>query len=85
MSEATIMAFAGKRMVDHHLSLAELGIAGPSGVVYGKRAQVFLGIAGPHPFVGTTQRDLPNVKATCSGSSRTRAFCLSGLSEVDTV
>ncbi len=51
MSEAMVMAFANKARAqfDATWAIAELGIAGPSGVVYGEAGTSVIGIAGPHP------------------------------------
>ena len=54
MSEAMVMAFANKARAqfDATWAIAELGIAGPSGVVYGEAGTSVIGIAGPHPVSG---------------------------------
>ena len=51
MSEAMVMAFANKARAqfDATWAIAELGIAGPTGVVYGEAGTSVIGIAGPHP------------------------------------
>jgi len=51
MSEAMVMAFARKAQAqfDATWAIAELGIAGPTGVVYGEAGSSVIGIAGPAP------------------------------------
>lgn len=51
MSEAMVMAFANKARAQFGATwaIAELGIAGPTGVVYGDAGTSVIGIAGPNP------------------------------------
>ena len=51
MSEAMVMAFAQKAQAQFASTwaVAELGIAGPTGVVYGEAGSSVIGIAGPNP------------------------------------
>ena len=51
MSEAMVMAFANKARAQFGATwaIAELGIAGPTGVVYGEAGSSVIGIAGPNP------------------------------------
>ena len=51
MSEAMVMAFAHKAQAQFASTwaIAELGIAGPTGVVYGEAGSSVIGIAGPNP------------------------------------
>lgn len=51
MSEAMVMAFARKAQAqfDATWAIAELGIAGPTGVAYGEAGSSVIGIAGPMP------------------------------------
>jgi PncC family amidohydrolase len=51
MSEAMVMAFARKAQAqfDATWAIAELGIAGPTGVAYGEAGSSVIGIAGPRP------------------------------------
>ena len=51
MSEAMVMAFARKARAqfDATWAIAELGIAGPTGVAYGEAGCSVIGIAGPVP------------------------------------
>ena len=54
MSEGMVMAFARKAQdqFDATWAIAELGIAGPTGVAYGDAGSSVIGIAGPHPLSG---------------------------------
>ena len=54
MSEGLVMAFARKAQdqFDATWAIAELGIAGPTGVAYGEAGSSVIGIAGPHPISG---------------------------------
>ena len=54
MSEGMVMAFARKAQdqFDAIWAIAELRIAGPTGVAYGEAGANVLGIAGPHPMSG---------------------------------
>jgi nicotinamide mononucleotide (NMN) deamidase PncC len=51
MSEAMVMAFANRARAqfDATWAIAELGIAGPTGVIYGEAGSSVVGIAGPNP------------------------------------
>ena len=51
MSEAMVMAFARKAQAQFASTwaIAELGIAGPTGVAYGEAGSSVIGIAGPNP------------------------------------
>ena len=51
MSEAMVMAFAQKAQAQFASTwaIAELGIAGPTGVAYGEAGSSVIGIAGPNP------------------------------------
>lgn len=51
MSEAMVMAFARKAQAqfDATWAIAELGIAGPTGVAYGDAGTSVIGVAGPAP------------------------------------
>jgi nicotinamide mononucleotide (NMN) deamidase PncC len=64
MSEAIVMAFANKARVqfDATWAIAELGIAGPTGVVYGEAGSSVIGVSGPNPVsalleMGSTDRE----------------------------
>ncbi|MAW43292.1 MAG: CinA family protein [Gammaproteobacteria bacterium TMED243] len=64
MSEAMVMAFANKARVqfDATWAIAELGIAGPTGVVYGEAGSSVIGVSGPNPVsalleTGSTDRE----------------------------
>ena len=54
MSEGMVMAFARKAQdqFDATWVIAELGIAGPTGVAYGEAGSSVIGIVGPHPLSG---------------------------------
>lgn len=51
MSEAMVVAFANRARAqfDATWAIAELGIAGPTGVIYGEAGSSVVGIAGPNP------------------------------------
>ena len=64
MSEAMVMAFANKARAQFGATwaIAELGIAGPTGVLYGDAGSSVIGIAGPNPVsalleTGSTDRE----------------------------
>ncbi|MAV67327.1 MAG: damage-inducible protein [Gammaproteobacteria bacterium] len=64
MSEAMVMAFAQKAQAQFASTwaIAELGIAGPTGVVYGEAGSNVIGIAGPNPVsallnTGSSERE----------------------------
>ena len=64
MSDAMVMAFANKARVqfDATWAIAELGIAGPTGVVYGEAGSSVIGVSGPNPVsalleTGSTARE----------------------------
>ena len=54
MSEGMVMAFARKAQDQFEATwaIAELGIAGPTGVPYGEAGSSVIGIAGPNPISG---------------------------------
>ena len=64
MSEAMVMAFAQKAQAQFASTwaIAELGIAGPTGVAYGEAGSSVIGIAGPNPVsallnTGSSERE----------------------------
>ena len=64
MSEPMVMAFANKARVqfDATWAIAELGIVGPTGVVYGEAGSSVIGVSGPNPVsalleTGSTDRE----------------------------
>ena len=64
MSEAMVMAFAQKAQAQFvsTWAIAELGIAGPTGVAYGEAGSSVIGIAGPNPVsallnTGSSERE----------------------------
>ncbi len=59
MSEAMVMAFAQKAQNQFGATwaIAELGIAGPTGVVYGEAGSSVIGIAGPNPVAALLETD----------------------------
>ncbi len=54
MSEGMVMVFAEKARAqfDATWAIAELGIAGPTGVVYGEAGSSVVGVSGPSPIAG---------------------------------
>ena len=64
MSEAMVMAFAQKAQAQFASTwaIAELGIAGPTGVAHGEAGSSVIGIAGPNPVsallnTGSSERE----------------------------
>ena len=64
MSETMVMAFAQKAQAQFASTwaIAELGIAGPTGVAYGEAGSSVIGIAGPNPVsallnTGSSERE----------------------------
>ncbi len=57
MSEAMVLAFARKAQTQFAATwaIAELGIAGPTGVAYGEAGSSVIGIAGPAPLSALIQ------------------------------
>lgn len=57
MSEDMVMVFAHKAQAQFQSTwaIAELGIAGPTGVPYGEAGSSVIGVAGPSPVAGLLQ------------------------------
>jgi nicotinamide-nucleotide amidase len=57
MSEDMVMVFARKAQAQFQSTwaIAELGIAGPTGVTYGEAGSSVIGVAGPCPVAGLLQ------------------------------